>query len=84
MCSDGSPYNLEYIAESFKRKMEGLQLKTMVKRRHFPSILKVMEAVVAQHPNWLFIDQVHNAQWVSHSAIYDPKKDRLELIEGKL
>jgi hypothetical protein len=80
MTSDGFPNNLSYIANAFKDKAAELRLKTKVKRRQWKAIKTVMEAVVADHSDWLFTDQNSNARWVSHSAIYDSNRDTISMF----
>ena len=41
------------------------------------------QAVVAERPNWLFLDNIDNADWVSYSAILDFKKQKLDLMIGQ-
>ena len=77
MTCDGFPGNLKCIAHDFNDKAKELRLLTKVKRRDWGAIHTVMQALVADSDGWLFIDNIRNAQWVSHSAIYDPAKGTL-------
>lgn len=82
MTNDGFPNNLEYIAQCFQKKMTELRVKTKIKKRDWDSTLKVMQAVVEDHKNWLFLDNIKNAEWVSHSVVYDPVGNKTEHIRG--
>ena len=84
MTWDGTPNNLEYIAQCFEDKMKKLRKKTVVLRGNTNAIIQVLESVVVDHEDWLFIDEIKNVQWISHSALYSPKKGILRLYEGQL
>jgi hypothetical protein len=82
MTSDGFPNNLEYIAQSFQKKMTELRVKTKIKRRDWAATLQVMQAMIDDHKGWLFLDDVKNAEWVSHSVIYDPITNKTDHHNG--
>lgn len=74
MTSDGFPNNLNYIANLFVETAREMRVLTKVRKRKgsWPIIKKVMERVVEKEDDWLFTDDIDNAQWVQHSASFDP------------
>lgn len=84
MTMDGFPDNLKYIAHRFEFFMKKLRRRTLVKKGDVEAIQKILCAVVNETPGWLFIDKIDSACWVSHSAIYSPKKGQIRLFDGLL
>lgn len=82
MTSDGFPSNLEFIAKACLKKAIKLRVKTLFNKQDKQAILKVLEAVVADHQDWLFLDDPQNPIWVSHSAVLDIKALGLSHYEG--
>jgi len=82
MTWDGFPDNLKAIAETFKTKAAELQVKGKVKKRDEEACVKVLEAIAEDESEWLFTDDVENAEWVSFSAVYDPKEDTIDITRG--
>lgn len=83
MTHDGTVHNLKVFARACFRLARQKRVLTAFKRRDFAAISKVQDALVTESNGWLFIDNVKNAEWVSHSAILDPKTGRLEVYWGK-
>ena len=84
MVMDGTPYNLKYIATLFESKMNKLRKKTAIKKGNTETIKQVLESITSEKDlnNWLFVDNVNNASWVSHSAIFSPKIGVLRIYDG--
>lgn len=74
MTMDGFPNELEYIAGEFLREAKKFGPECVKKcQEHDESIIYSLLATVAgKHPDWLFVDEHKNAQFVSYTGIFDP------------
>lgn len=63
MTSDGFPDNLEHLAKRFahinKTKFPNQELDNEM-------IISILEDVVKEDPNWLFVDKLNNSSWVTY------------------
>lgn len=82
--SDGHEENLV----SFAQTMYDLACKhrclTKFKQNDPVTVSRVQDLLVRELKDWVFVDKIENAEWVSHSAIYNPKTDTIEIYEGLL
>ena len=83
MTSDGFPGNLDYLAALFCETAREMRLLTKVKKNDHEAVMTVMQAICAAD-QWLFMDDVRNAEWVSYSVILDPKRGQVKHYEGNL
>jgi hypothetical protein len=81
MTVDGFPDNLKYVAGLFCKKTRELGLEKKVMRNDAQAVFRVFDAMVEHEDGWLFVDDQKNADWVSYSAILNPKKKTLEVFE---
>jgi len=84
MTHDGFFNNLLYIAKQCDKIAAEIRCKTAFQKRELPAVKKVMNELVKRESDWLFIDKIKNAEWVRFSAIYDPKKKVVKLMEGNM
>lgn len=78
---DGFPENLEACARYFMRKARDLRVTTRVKKNEKEAVHKVIQAI-GEDPNTMWFDaNVKDAEFIRHSAIFDPKRNKLELFE---
>jgi len=92
MCSDGFPGNLCDLAAEFMETAKELKVLTTLTYKHanlkaevhFAAVEKVLKAMVAKHPDWLFLDEEQNAEWVSWSCVFDPLNCMVQVYEGSM
>lgn len=81
--SDGFKDNLRYLAHLVAETARGLQVVTQFSKNRWNSGAdQVIDAIAAHGGSHWFKDLDNNASWVSYSAIYNPKLNRLYLYEG--
>lgn len=80
---DGFRENLVYLAHLFAETTRNLQCVTQVSKNKWNCGVGTVIDAIADHGDlqW-FKDKSSNAQWVSWSAIYDPKRNRLDIYQG--
>lgn len=88
MTSDGFPNNLECIARDVLLVARAQRCLTGFRNNPALRLSAILEGVIelSQWKNLLFIDDVKNACWISHSAIFVPRTGIIEhhagLFEG--
>lgn len=80
---DGFPTSLVHLAHLFAETTRNLQCVTAVSKNKWHCGVGAVIDAIAAHGNlqW-FKDQSTNAEWVSYSAIYNPKTAHLTVYEG--
>lgn len=70
MTMDGFPSNLYLFAKEFTRvcRKSGFDHTRLSQTQVF----EVMDEIVYVRKDWLFIDQISNAEWLSYRSIFDP------------
>ena len=92
MTSDGFPENLTSLAVEFMETAKELQVLTTLTYKHanqkaevhFAAVEKVLKAMVAKHPDWLFLDDEKNAEFVSWSCVFDLVTGLVQVYEGNM
>lgn len=81
--SDGFPENLTALAQNMMIAARSMGVLTKFRKGHTEIVNLVMQKVAEKSDGWAFVDTYHNAEWVSYSAVLDPKTGNVQLYEGK-
>ncbi len=86
MTSDGFPSTLLHLAKQSKLLAKKLRCLTVFQNAGHTDLgmsarQKVRDALCKQDEG-LFQDDNKNAEWVSYSAVYNPKTDSITIYEG--
>lgn len=79
MTCDGTINNLQALTDCAMSCAKKLRCVTKFRKNDFEAINKVMHEMVKVNKNWIFIDNLKNATWVSYSAIFNPKTKLLKI-----
>jgi hypothetical protein len=78
MVMDGFPENLKRVAKDVQKAMEK-RPGDLKDREYVESILR---EVVAEEPDWWFLDNINNAAWISCYGQYNPFTKKLDILDG--
>lgn len=82
MCSDGTPENLITIAFACWKIAKNLRVITKWKKQDKATIELVLNELVKENKDWLFLDDPRNPVWVSYSAEMKIRDGVLIQFEG--
>jgi hypothetical protein len=82
--SDGSASNLLALGHAMMKAAKELHCLTGFRKANSVAVSEVMRKVCKDNDFWPFVDIKGNAEWVSYSAILNPKTGVTSIFAGNL
>lgn len=81
---DGTPQNLAWLAKKTMETAKKMRVLTRFRKGDAETVSLVLDKVSKDEDNFPFTDIAGNAQWISYSAILNPKLGTFVVYKGKL